>query len=81
VNSTRVIWMQVKGYVDRHNISFTVKEIRYLLQTAAENKGKKMVKLYTPCNENEGSFCETGGRNDKVVLWVVSTVPVAMFVC
>jgi hypothetical protein len=40
VNSTRVIWMQVKGYVDKHNISFNVKEIRYLLQTAAENKGK-----------------------------------------
>jgi len=37
VNSTRVIWMQVKGYVDRHNISFQLEEIRSLLQTAAEN--------------------------------------------
>jgi hypothetical protein len=37
VNSTRVIWIQVKGYVDRHNIAFKLKEIRYLFQTAAEN--------------------------------------------
>jgi len=29
----------------------------------------------------EDSFCEPDGRNDKVVLWVVSTAPVAMFVC
>jgi hypothetical protein len=37
VNPTRVIWMQVKGYVERHNISFKLKEIRSLLPTAAEN--------------------------------------------
>jgi hypothetical protein len=29
--------MQVKGYFDRHNTSFKQKEIRFLLQTAAEN--------------------------------------------
>ena len=40
--------MQVRGYVDRNNISFRLKEIRSLLQTAAENiRVKKMVKLYT----------------------------------
>jgi hypothetical protein len=36
VNSTKVTWMQVRGYVERKNISFKLKEIRSLLQTAAE---------------------------------------------
>jgi DNA-directed RNA polymerase delta subunit len=43
--------MQVRGYVDRKNVSFKLKEIRSLLQIAAENIKAKLVKLYTSCNE------------------------------
>jgi hypothetical protein len=41
VNSAMVTWMQVKGYVNRHNISFKLREIRPLLQTAVANVSAK----------------------------------------